>query len=85
MPVWTARCRRFWTSGRNIRNERVPERVQLFDLWLQILDYVKKKIKKMDHDGALAVGVLSATQTPRAALEKVTVSAVAKSRIITLY
>ena len=85
MPVWTARCRRFWASGRNIRNERVPKRVQLFDPWLHILDYVKKKIEKMDRDGALAVGVLSATQAPRAALEKVTVSAIAKSRIITLY
>jgi len=39
----------------------------------------------MDRDGGLAVGVLSATQAPRAALEKVTVSAIAKSRIITLY
>ncbi len=39
----------------------------------------------MDHYGVLAVGVLSTTQTPRAAQTKVTVSAVAKSRIITLY
>jgi hypothetical protein len=63
----------------------VPKRVQLFDPWLQILDYVKKKMEKMDRDGALAIGVLSPTQTPRAAQEKVTVSAIAKSRIITLY
>jgi hypothetical protein len=63
----------------------VPKRVQFCDPWLHILDYVKTKIEKMDRDGALAVGVLSATQAPRAAQEKVTVSAIAKSRIITLY
>ncbi len=52
---------------------------------MHILDYVKKKIEKIDRYGALAVGVLCATQTPRAAQTKVTVSAIAKSRIITLY
>jgi len=52
---------------------------------MHILDYVKKKIEKMNRYGALGVGVLSATQTPRAAQTKVTVSVVAKSRIITLY
>jgi hypothetical protein len=63
----------------------VPKRARFFDLWVHILDYVKKKIEKMDRYGALAVGVLSATQTPRATQTKVTVSAVAKSRIITPY
>jgi len=52
---------------------------------MHILDYVKKKIEKIDRCGPLAVGVFSATQTPRAAQMKVTVSAAAKSRIITLY
>jgi hypothetical protein len=63
----------------------VPERGQVFDLWTHILDYVKQKIDKMDRFGASAVGVISATQTPRAAQAKVTVSAIAKSRIITPY
>jgi hypothetical protein len=61
----------------------VPERGQFFDLWKHILDYVKKKIEKIDRCGALAVGVIRATQTPRATQTKVTVSAIAKSRIIT--
>ncbi|MEE8345013.1 MAG: hypothetical protein V3R35_06725 [Woeseiaceae bacterium] len=60
-------------------------RGQFFDLWIHILDYVKKKIEKTDRYGALAIGVFSTTQTPRAAQTKVTVSAVAKSRIITPY
>jgi hypothetical protein len=63
----------------------VPKRGQVFDLWMHILGYVKKKIGKMNRFGASAVGVIRATQTPRAAQMKVTVSAVAKSRIITLY
>jgi len=52
---------------------------------MHILDYVKKKIEKIDRCGALAVGVIRATQIPRTAQMKVTVSAVAKSRIITFY
>ncbi len=60
-------------------------RGQFFALWIHILDYVKKKIEKMNRYGALAVGGFSTTQAPRAAQAKVTVSAVAKSRIITLY
>ena len=63
----------------------MPKRVQFFELWMHIFDYVKKKIENMNRYGALGVGVLSATQTLRAAQTKVTVSAVAKSRIITLY
>ncbi len=52
---------------------------------MHILDYVKEKTEKIGRFGASAVGVIRATQTPRAAQTKVTVSAVAKSRIITLY
>ncbi len=45
----------------------------------------KEKDRKMGRYGAFAVGILSTAQTPPAAQIEVAVSAVAKSRIITLY